>query len=129
MKKITFLTLAEIIDIHTDQIERYGGHKGIRDISLLSSAVAMPYASFSGEFLHPDIYEMAAAYAYHISQNHPFIDGNKRTALATALVFLELNRRSISDSQGILYDAMIRMSVGKLAKVEFAKILKSLLSK
>ena len=129
MKKITFLTLAEIIDIHADQIEKYGGHKGVRDINLLSSAVAMPYAAFSGEFLHPHIYEMAAAYAYHISQNHPFLDGNKRTALASALVFLELNRISISDPHGELYDAMIRIAKGKLGKTEFAKILESLKSK
>lgn len=126
MKKITFLTLAEIIDIHADQIERYGGHKGLRDMHLLSSAVAIPYASFSGQFLHLDIYEMAAAYAYHISQNHPFIDGNKRTALASALVFLELNSMSISDSQGKLYNAMIRISEGKFSKTEFAKVLKDL---
>jgi death-on-curing protein len=126
MKKITYLTLAEIIDIHADQIERYGGHKGVRDINLLSSAVAMPYASFSGEFLHADVYEMAAAYAYHICQNHPFIDGNKRTALASALVFLELNRISISDPQGKLYDAIMQIVTGKLGKAEFAKILKSL---
>jgi death-on-curing protein len=126
MKKITFLTLAEIIDIHTDQIERYGGHEGVRDIQLLSSAVAMPYASFSGQFLHSDMYEMAAAYAYHISQNHPFIDGNKRTALVAALVFLELNSISKSDSQGTLYDAMIRISEGKLSKTGFAKVLKDL---
>ena len=82
MKKIVFLTLAEVIEIHTDQIKRYGGTDAIRDMGLLSSAVAMPYASFHDTFLHADIFEMAAAYAFHVSQNHPFIDGNKRTALA-----------------------------------------------
>jgi death-on-curing protein len=82
MKKTEFLTLAEITEIHSDQIRRYGGKGGTRDINLLSSATAMPYASFSGDFLHKDIYEMAAAYAFHICRNHPFIDGNKMTALA-----------------------------------------------
>jgi death-on-curing protein len=128
MRKITFLTLAEIVNIHTDQIDRYGGHKGVRDINLLSSAVAMPYASFSEKFLHPDIFEMAAAYAYHISQNHPFLDGNKRTALASALIFLELNRISISDPEGELYGSIIQITSGKLGKTEFANILKSLKS-
>lgn len=126
MKEILFLTLAEIIDIHADQIKRYGGEPGIRDIGLLSSAIAMPYASFSEVFLHSDIYEMAAAYAFHISQNHPFIDGNKRTALASALVFLELNGISLSDPDGILYDAMISLASGEIRKPEFAKILKGL---
>lgn len=126
MNKIIFLTLAEVIDIHTDQIQRYGGHDGIRDINLLSSAVAMPYASFSSEFLHEDIYEMAAAYAFHICRNHPFIDGNKRTALASALVFLELNGIGISDPKGKLYDAMIKLASGNLGKTEFASRLRNL---
>jgi death on curing protein len=127
MKKIEFLTLAEVTEIHADQIEHYGGTAGTRDINLLSSAVAMPYASFSGDFLHRDIYEMAAAYAFHISQNHPFIDGNKRTALASALVFLDVNGISISDSEGKLYEATMDIASGKLKKEEFANILRNLM--
>jgi death-on-curing protein len=87
----------------------------------------MPYASFSGDFLHRDIYEMAAAYAFHICQNHPFIDGNKRTALASALVFLEVNGSSISDSEGRLYEATMDLASGKLKKEEFANILRNLM--
>ncbi len=124
MKDILFLTLAEVVDIHCNQIRLYGGLPGIRNINLLSSAIAMPHASFHGEYLHNDIYEMAAAYAFHIGKNHPFIDGNKRTALVSALVFLELNGISISDSQGKLYDAMLDLSTGKLNKSEFASILR-----
>lgn len=126
MKDILFLTLAEVIDIHSNQMRLYGGLPGIRDINLLSSAIAMPCASFHGEYLHKDIYEMAAAYAFHIGKNHPFVDGNKRTALVSALVFLELNGISISDSQGKLYDAMLDLSTGKLNKSEFASILRKL---
>ena len=70
-----FLTLAEVIEIHTDQIQRYGGQAGLRDLALLESAIAQPEASFAEEWLHADRYEMAAAYAYHLCQNHPFIDG------------------------------------------------------
>ena len=124
MKDVLFLTLAEVIEIHSNQMRLYGGLPGIRDINLLSSAIAMPHASFHGEYLHNDIYEMAAAYAFHIGKNHPFIDGNKRTALVSALVFLELNGISISDSQGKLYDAMLDLSTGKLNKSEFASILR-----
>jgi death-on-curing protein len=126
MKDIIFLTLVEVTEIHADQIKRYGGSSGIRDINLLSSAVAMPSATFSGSYLHGDIYEMAAAYAFHICQNHPFIDGNKRAALASALVFLELNGISISDLSGKLYDAMIALASGKLSKAEFADTLRKL---
>ena len=126
MKDILFLTLAEVVDIHTDQIKRYGGSGGMRDINLLSSAVAMPEASFQGEFLHNDIFEMAAAYAYHISMNHPFVDGNKRAGLASALVFLEMNGISISDPKGRLYDAMMKVSTGKVDKKEFARVLRSI---
>jgi death-on-curing protein len=126
MKKTTFLTLAEVVEIHGDQIDRYGGADGIRDVNLLSSAVATPYASFSGSFLHQDIFAMAAAYAYHISQNHPFVDGNKRTALASALVFLELNGVRVMDPKEKLYESMIALAAGKLNKAEFAEILRSL---
>jgi len=126
MKKITFLTLAEIVEVHADQIQRYGGSEGIRDMSLLSSAVAMPYASFSRRFLHSGLYEMAAAYTFHISQNHPFVDGNKRTALASALVFLDLNGISVSDPKSKLYDAMISLASGYIGKGELARILRGI---
>lgn len=126
MKKITFLTLAEVVEIHADQIERYGGGSGIRDINLLSSAVAMPYAFFQGQFLHADLFEMAAAYAFHICQNHPFVDGNKRTALAAALVFLELNDISLSDPEEKLYHSMMSLASGTLDKAGLAVVLREL---
>jgi death-on-curing protein len=86
-----FLTLEEIIAVHRDQIARYGGAEGVRDWGLLQSALATPAASFGGQFLHSDPYEMAAAYLFHIVQNHPFLDGNKRVGAAAAYVFLALN--------------------------------------
>ena len=126
MKPITFLTLVEVIEIHADQIQRYGGSDGMRDINLLSSAIAMPYSTFSGTFLHTTLFDMAAAYAFHISQNHPFIDGNKRTALAAALVFLELNGVTVPDPSEKLYNAMMSLAQGKLTKAGLAKLLRSL---
>jgi len=123
---IFFLTLAEVIEIHTDQIHRYGGQDGLRDLPLLESALAQPEASFAGEWLHADHYEMAAAYAFHLCQNHPFIDGNKRTALATSLVFLELNGITIPDPRGRLENAMIRIASSKMNKQDFAKLLRKL---
>ena len=71
-----FLDLDRVLRTHRSLIEHYGGTEGLRDAALLHSAVAMPQASFAGEFLHKDVFEMAAAYLYHIVQNHPFLDGN-----------------------------------------------------
>ena len=86
-----FLTFAEIIEIHDYQIEHFGGGEGLRDIELLKSAIGMPSAIFGGEYLHPTILEMAAAYLYHLVENHPFVDGNKRVGAMAALIFLDLN--------------------------------------
>jgi death-on-curing protein len=72
MPKITFLNLGEVLEIHRDQIARYGGLPGLRDLDLLKSAVAMPQATFDGEFLHTDIFEMAAAYSFTLSGTIPF---------------------------------------------------------
>jgi len=82
-----FLKLQRVLQIHESQIESFGGSSGIRDLGLLKSALAMPQASFGGTYLHADLYEMAAAYLFHIVSNHPFLDGNKRTGTAVALFF------------------------------------------
>ncbi len=92
-----FLTMGEVLLILQDQVRRYGGQYGVRDPELLSSALAMPRATFQGKLPHEDAFDQAAAYAFHIYQNHPFVDGNKRTALAAALVFLDLNGVQLSD--------------------------------
>ena len=121
-----FLNLAEVIEVHADQIKRYGGQEGVRDFGLLESALAQPEASFAGEWLHRGLDDMAAAYAYHLCQNHPFIDGNKRTALACALVFLELNGLRVCDPEGLLKGAMLSIASGTMRKVQFAQLLRRL---
>ena len=120
------MQLADVVRIHVDQIERYGGLAGIRDLGLLQSAIAMPQASFDGEWLHRDLYEMAAAYAFHVSRNHAFTDGNKRTALASALVFLEINGISTQDPEGRLYETMIDVASGVLDKLGLAQVFQGL---
>ncbi len=114
------------MEIHKDQVERYGGHPGIRDNDLLCSAVAGPEATFSGKYLNTDLFEMAAAYIYYICQDHPFIDGNKRTALATGLVFLELNGVTITDNKGILYAAIMELATERIGKTDISQLLRSL---
>jgi len=102
LKEPFFLGLDEVVEIHRDQIERYGGHSGIRDMDLLQSAVAMPAAGFGEDYLHADIHEMAAAYLFHIVRNHPFVDGNKRTGAVAALVFLIMNGMELHASEDSL---------------------------
>ena len=126
MSEPTFLTLAEVVEIHADQIRRYGGQAGVRDLGLLQSAIAQPEASFGGAWLHADRFEMAAAYAYHICQNHPFFDWNKRAALASALVFLDLNGVSLTDPKGRLRRTMLQVAKGALTKSELAGVLREL---
>jgi death-on-curing protein len=121
-----FLTIEDVLEIHSLQIKNYGGAFGIRDKTLLESAVMTPQATFDGDYLHSCLFEMAAAYAFHIAENQPFIDGNKRTALASSLVFLEINGYSVTDPQGILYDSLINLSNKSLDKMGFAKILETL---
>lgn len=121
-----FLNLAKVLRIHEDQIRRYGGSFGVRDLSLLESALAMPESTFEGRYLHEDLFAMAAAYAFHISQNHPFLDGNKRTALAAALVFLDLNGIVIQDPDGSLYGMMIGAASGRMGKVALREELRRL---
>jgi len=96
-----FLSLDRVVKLHASLIETYGGSPGLRDAGLLNSAIAVSQASFGGELLHRDLFEMAAAYLYHIVENHPFIDGNKRTGAAAALVvtghFKTRHRRSVQN--------------------------------
>jgi len=93
---------------------------------LLESAVAMPQASFDGQYLHADWFEMAAAYAFHLAENQPCLDGNKRTALMAALVFLDLNGYVVLDPMGRLYDAMIAIARKQMSKPELAELLHEL---
>jgi len=111
-----FLGLDEVIEIHRDQIDHYGGRAGIRDMALLQSAVTMPQASFSGEYLHTDIFEMAAAYLFHIVQNHPFVDGNKRVGAVAALVFLVLNGVKERVPNRALVETVLAVAQGKIGK-------------
>jgi death-on-curing protein len=126
VKEPSFLSFAEILEIQRVQTENYGGDLTLRDRGLLESALAMPQSTFGGEFLHTTLFAMAAAYAYHIAENQPFVDGNKRTGLAAALVFLALNDIEIEDPKGRLYGAMMDISARKLSKEGLAALLSEL---
>ncbi|MCK4910147.1 MAG: type II toxin-antitoxin system death-on-curing family toxin [Thermodesulfovibrionales bacterium] len=125
MKEPVFLGLDEVVEIHRDQIERYGGHPGIRDVGLLKSAVAMPAAGSGEDYFHTDIHEMAAAYLFHIVRNHPFVDGNKRTGAVAAVVFLMMNGGVLHAGEAS-FEKMVRsVAEGDMDKAGVAKFFRA----
>jgi death-on-curing protein len=119
-----FLSLDEVIEIHRDMITRYSGGAGIRDLGLLQSALAMPQATFGGQFLHADLYEMGAAYLFHIVQNHPFVDGNKRVGAMTTFTFLKLNGLTLRSPETEFEKVVLAVAQGKLGKAAVAEFLR-----
>ena len=117
---VVFLALDEVLALHADQIKRYGGRPGIRDITLLKSALAVPSATFGGGFLHARLHEMAAAYLFHLVRNHPFVDGNKRVGLMGMLVFLGLNSLRLHADPRTLTDLVVGVAEGRISKAEVA---------
>jgi death on curing protein len=118
--KVVFLTLDEAIALHADQIERYGGRSGIRDLGLLQSALGVPSATFEGRFLHEGLHEMAAAYLFHVVRNHPFVDGNKRVGLMILLAFLGLNSRRLAANPQDLEHLVPGIAGGRVSRAEAA---------
>ncbi len=119
-----FLALDEVLEIHRDMIERYGGRPGVRDMALLESAVAIPQAGFGNQYLHSDLFEMAAAYLFHIVRNHPFVDGNKRTGAMAAFTFLKLNRVTLTASEKEFERTVRGAAEGKMGKARVADFLR-----
>jgi death-on-curing protein len=121
-----FLSMEDVLALHAEQLERYGGSAGLRDPGALESAIETPRATFDGEYLHGSVFEMGAAYAFHIAESQAFVDGNKRAGLNAALVFLLLNGWEVPDPGGRLYDAMIAISARTMNKSDLAKLLEDL---
>ncbi len=118
---IEYLTLDDVLETHREQIRVYGGTDGVRDLGLLESALAQPSAAFGGVSLHNDLCEMAAAYLFHLVQNHPFVDGNKRVGLEAALLFLEINEFMIEVNDAELIDLVLGIAQGQISKVTIAE--------
>jgi death-on-curing protein len=113
-----FLSEHQIRAIHRNVINAFGGDSSLRDHRLLSSAIAMPAATFSGQLLHTDMPTMAAAYLFHLCKNHPFVDGNKRTALAAAEIFLIVNDWKLKATDEELGDLTVGVADGTVSKDE-----------
>ena len=122
----SFLSEEEVHIIHEEALHAFGGQNGVRSESLLKSAIAMPEQSFGGDYLHAYPFGMAAAYAFHLAENQPFIDGNKRVALLSALQFLKRAGFEIDDPENKLYTAMIDVGNHRLTKEGLADLLKNM---
>jgi death on curing protein len=119
-----FFTVEQVIEIHDVFLEDHGGLPGIRDKGLLVSAVEMPKAAMFGEYLHKTIYDKAGAYLFHIVQNHPFNDGNKRTGALTTILFLEENGINIVFSDQDYEEFVVNIAQGQKNKEKIAYFLR-----
>ena len=123
MKRPPFLAMDQVLYIHEQQLIAHGGQEGIRSMELLDSALAVPQSGLSDTYLHNYPYGMAAAYTYHLAENQPFLDGNKRTALVSALAFLDACGIDLNDKAGALYDAMKAIGTKGLTKAGLDQLL------
>lgn len=122
MKQLIWLTLSHVLALHTKQIQEHGGSQGIRDQGLLESALAKPQQPFN--YAEPTIFELAAAYAYGIAKNHPFVDGNKRTAIVSAGVFLAINGYFLEAPEPEVVQVVLGLADSSLGQQEFGVWLK-----
>ncbi len=125
MTTVRFLAVTDVLTIHENTIRHEGGLVGLRDPGLLESAVLMPQQQFGGQFLHPGLAEMAAAYLFHIAQNHAFHDGNKRTAALAALIFLHLNGVGALPGPVELEKMTLAIAAGSATKDDLTKWMRS----
>lgn len=120
-----FIRLDDVLRIHADQINRYGGVAAIHEPDMLFSAIAQPRATFDGQYLHANLIEQAAALLFHLVQNHPFKEGNKRTGAVAALVFLALNGVTIESDNDSLYELVLDVARGSADKIDIARFLRN----
>ena len=124
---VLFLRVEDVVELHRVGLAKWGGQDGVRSAPELASAVGMAEQTYGGQYLHEDLFEMAAAYAFHVAQNQPFVDGNKRAAVAAALIFLEINGVAYGpgvDSQ--IFDALIAIAKREMTKSKLARLFRDL---
>jgi death on curing protein len=121
-----YLDVEDVLAIHDLQIAKFGGASGIRDSSGIASAVAQPQQTYAGEDLYEGPYLKAAVLAHGLAESQCFIDGNKRTALTSALTFLKVNGQNVPKADDRLYEAMIGMAKKEMTKEELADCFRDL---
>ena len=123
------LTSDVVREIHAEAIKQFGGLNGVREENLLASAVLTPQSSFGGKSPYANIIEVAAAYLFYICKNHPFLDGNKRTAMMSAIVFLRLNGMEPLPDSGQWEKLMLDVAASKIDRDETTRRLSKLLKR
>jgi death-on-curing protein len=119
-----YLTIDEVLVIYDYVMNEWGGGLGIRDIGALESAIAQPRATFGGTELYPTLIEKAAALGFSLIQNHPFVDGNKRTGHAAMELFLVLNKHEINATVDEQYEVILKVAAGELKREELTSWLR-----
>ena len=121
MKEPIWVDASDVLAIHAQLLRRHGGASGVRDEGLLESALARPRQQFA--YASPDIIDMATAYTAGIVQNHPFVDGNKRTGFVVGILFLELNGFDFIASEAAAAQAVLELAAGTIDETGFALFL------
>lgn len=119
-----FLTFDQVLALHKLQIDKFGGSHGVKDESLLRSAIAQPESGFGNDYFHKDLYEMAAAYLFHLVMNHAFVDGNKRIAALVSSVFLEINGLNLTAGEDEFEKIVMDVAQGLISKEQIAEFFK-----
>ena len=120
MSEPRFLTLDEVFRIHAQSLAEHGGSDGVRDRWLVESALASARNTFY--YANGDVFDVAASYAFHLAESQAFIDGNKRTAVTAALIFLAMNGFYVQPPTWKLYGAVIDVAEKKKTKADLAEI-------
>lgn len=120
------LSVEIVREIHAEAIKTFGGLNGIRDEALLASAVFAPQSSFGGKSPYTDLIDVAAAYLFYLCRNHPFVDGNKRTAMGAAIVFLRLNGMETAPDSEKWERLLLDVAAGKLDRDQTTQYLRKL---
>jgi death-on-curing protein len=126
---VRFLTLNELLELHERILVQSGGSAGIRAIGGLESAIAQPRMTFDGQELYPTLVEKAAALGFSIIQNHPFVDGNKRTGHAAIEIFLFLNGFELEKSVDEQEKVILQVASGRMSRADFADWLRTAIVK
>jgi death on curing protein len=116
-----YLTREQVLRIHARVLAAHGGSDGIRDLGMLDAALQMPESTFDGKLLHPDVPTAAAAYLFHLCQNHPFIDGNKRVATMAMYAFIKSNGYELTLDNDELADLVMSVADSRLNKRELTQ--------
>jgi len=121
---VKVFTVRQVLILHERMIQKYGGSSGVRDMGMLESAIGRPFATFGGEDLYSDVFMKAGAFIQSIVKNHPFIDGNKRTAFSGTIVFLLASGVIVSAGTNQIVKFMLRVANENLSVDEIAAWLK-----